>query len=275
MKKTLSLVVLVLVSLSNAYGEDRLFPTDILNKGEVDIHLTLDRDTHSSDIDFKGNSGRSSVKSTTEDLQIRYGLGSNWHIGLAVPYASQSVIDTDYNSPSSHNSNTSNKGAQNPVIWATYGILNDKTSALSLNAEVLVRPDTTGNVKTSYTGRLTSGWKVNDALRLYARVSAETFDDNSVPNAYNVVAGGYVTLSESLTLIPHASYVQFTSANSYSAYDQTDVGLSANIRIVPNFYLIPSYTAYRNGASHSDNGFFHRDATNNGKAISLGAYYLF
>jgi len=275
MKKALSLVSLVIISLSNAYAEDRLFPTDILNKGEIDARLILDHDTNSSDISFKGNTGHSSLKNTTEDLQVRYGLGSSWHIGLSLPYASQSVVNTDYSNPPAHYSNKGAQGGQNPIIWATYGILNDKASAFSLNAEALVSPDTTGNVKTSYTGRLTSGWKTSDTLRLYAGVSATTYDDANVANTYALRGGAYMALSETLTLIPHVSYVQFASTDTYSSFGQTALGLSANVKLATNVYLIPDIVFYRNGDGQSDNGYFHREATNNGKHFSLAAYYLF
>ena len=274
-KKTLTVVGLLIATLSNAYAEDKLFPTDILNKGEVDIRLTLDHDTHSSDINFKGNAGQSSTKRTAENLQVRYGLGSNWHIGLALPYASQSVANTDYTNPPAHYSNKSAQGGQNPNIWATYGIVHDKDSAFSLNAELVISPDTTGDLKTSYTGRLTSRWKTSDGLRLYAALSGTTYDGGDLANIYAIKGGAYVALSETLTLIPHVSYAQYASTNTFSAYDQTGVGLSANVRLAPNFYLIPDIVFYRNGASHSDDGFFYRDATNNGKHLSLGAYYLF
>lgn len=237
--------------------------------------MTLVRDTHSSNINFRGNPGRSSEERTSETLQIRYGLGSDWHIGLGIPYVSRSSSNTDFTSPPVHYSNTTGKGEQNPSIWATYGIINDKVSPLSLNAQLLISPDTTGDVATSYVGRLTAGWRNSDRLSLYARLSATTFEDSSSRDRYSFSTGAYFALSESLTLVPQAAYVHYVSTNTMSSFDQVDVGLSAHVKLTPNSYLIPGVVFYRNGASSSNDGLFHREATDNGKAFSLGFYHLF
>lgn len=289
--------MLPLLTLSNVYANDKLFPTDILEQGEVDAQFSVDHFTISSNISLKGRpgiehdsegrrirtilrrvpprSGKSSLERDSEIFQVRYGLGSNWHIGVAVPYVSRSVANTDYNNPPAHYSNRRGEGGQNPNLWATYGLINDKEFRFSLNLELLIKPDTTGNEETSYAGRITTGWKNSDTLKFYGAFTATTFSDSTLANHYSVSVGAYKALSETLTLIPHSGYVRNESTNTMSATDQYNLGLSVNVRLTPNSCLIPDVAFYRYGESNSNDGVFHRDASNNGKAFRLSFYHLF
>lgn len=273
-KKLLSLVGLTLAVMSNAYADDRLFPTDILNKGEVDIRLSIGHDSHSQDINFNGNPGRSSFSQTSEEFQIRYGLGADWHVGMGLSYDSQHVVNEDFRNPAGHFSSRRGEGEQNPVIWASYGMINDAASPLSLSAALVVSPDTTGDAKTSYSGRLTAGWKSDDTLKYYGQLTANFRDDFGF-GGYNIGVGAYKRLSEVLTLIPHAHFSRNESTNIWSSWDQYGVGLSAHVRLSESSYLIPELSFYMNGDRNTNDQLFHVDQSRNGKAFRLGFYHQF
>jgi len=273
-KKPLSLVGLILVFLSNAYADDRLFPTAILGKGEVDMYMSIGHASHSQDINFNGNPGRSSFSQTSEDFQIRYGLGSDWHVGMGLSYDSRHVVNQDFSSPSGHVSSRRGEGEQNPVIWASYGIIHDGASPLSLSAQIMVSPDTTGDAKTSYSGRLTTGWKSDDTLKYYGQLAANFRDDFGF-GGYDIGVGAYKRLSEVLTLVPHVHFSRHESTNIWSSWDQYGVGLSAHVRLSRGSYLIPELGFYMNGDQNTNDQLLHVDQSRNGKSFRLGFYHLF
>jgi hypothetical protein len=263
-----------LAAVSCSHADNRLFPTDILRQGEVDVRALVDHDTNSANINFNTNSGRESQDITAESIQARYGLGANLHVGLSLNYRTQDVVHTDYTNPPAHNINTSSQGWQNPTLWATYGIINDTTKPFSMNAELLVRPKMTDNAS-AYSGRLSTGWKSSDTLRLYAAFSLTTNRDPVIADSSSVTAGAYKAVSENVTLIPHASYTRYRATDVFSAQTQYGIGLSSDVLIFRNTYLIPDISLYRNSAGDSKNTTFHRDSSANGRAITLSLYRLF
>lgn len=273
-KNLLSLAGLAFALLSNAYAGDRLFPTDILSEGEVDIRFSVARDTRSEDFTFNGSSGRSSMSQTSENIQVRYGLGSQWHIGMTVLHDSHRVANSDFNNSPTHYSNRNGKGEQNPLIWASYGIINDNASPLSLSAQIVIRPDTTGDAKTSYTGRLTAGWTSSDALKYYGQLAASFRDDLGF-DGYIVGAGAYRRLSDVLTLVPEAYFSRSERTDVMSLWDQYGIGLSAQFRFAKNSYLIPALGFYINGERNSNDRLYHANESRSGKVFRLGIHHQF
>lgn len=274
MNKIIASLSIVLATISNAHAESRLFPTDIMHQGEVDGTVSVDNDTNSSSIRFHGNPGSQSSELTTESVQVRYGLGYNWHIGAALRYNSQGITYRDYQNPSAHFIYTSAEGNQNPSLWAKYGFINDNSKQFSLSGSLILHPNTTGT-PSLYTGQLSAGWKSNDTLRLYGIFSAAR---NRSPNASGrtgITVGAYKEILQNVTLIPHASFSRIQETNTLSSATQSGMGLSADIQISRNTYLIPGISFYRNSARDSKDGFFHQDSTADGMAAGLGVYHLF
>lgn len=275
MKKTFALLSLAFASASNLYAADRLFPTDILSKGEVDIHLSLERGTHSRNLSFNGIPGSSSTDNVTESAEVRYGLGSNWHVGAALHYRSRARTETNFGNPPGHFVDKDQEGIQNPALWATYGFINNKTSPLSLTGSLFVKPNTTGKEASIYTGRVIAGWKTSETLRFYGSFHTSVSPDARTPNSNRLGIGAFKVLTESLTIIPEASYLHGHRTETFSAWNELAIGMSAIIRLAPNSYVTPSLHHYRGGESASNDGVFHQDAVTNGLALKVGYYKLF
>jgi hypothetical protein len=274
MKRFILFLSFNLAFVSFAHAENRLFPTDILNKGEVDAQGSVDHQTYSDSIISNGNPGDLSFNETVESVQIRYGLGANWQAGASLNYNSKYETDTNYSNPPSSHVNTSNEGRQNPGLWLRYGIINDNSSPFSLSGQFLVRPNMADRSST-YTDTLSAGWKTSDTLRLYGTTALNTSTNTNNRNSINFSFGAYKDISENITLVPHAGYTKFQASTTYSPVSQYQIGLSSDIQISHNTYLIPAYSWYQNSAGDSFNGTLHKDAVTNGNNISLTLYHLF
>lgn len=218
--------------------------------------------------------GKLSSDSDLEVFQARYGLGSGWHVGLALPYVSRAVSKTDYDNPPAHFARKSSPGGQNPSFWATYGLIDGKNSPLSLNGELLLSPDTTGQHGAVYTGQLLAGWKSSDTLKLYSIYSALTSADSSVADQRHITVGAHQDISAGLTLIANTGYGRSSATDTLSATSHYDLGLSAHIGISRDTYLTPAFAYSRLGEVDSKNVRFHRD-TAHARGVQLGLYHFF
>lgn len=273
MKKIIALVGLGLVAISIAHAENRLFPTDILGRGELDAQLLVGHDTYSGNIDLMGNPGGMAQNHTTQSLEVRYGLGANWHVGAAMHNVSRGVYHSDYTNPPTHFVDTDSEGRQNPSLWAVYGFVNDKANPFSLNGELWVSPNTTGRPG-RYFGRLATGWKSSETLRLYGSLTRTASNDSRVADSIGIGGGAYYVISPSVTLIPSLSYTRNDATGSFSSMTQYSASLSSNIEIYRNTYMMPRFSHIWGSAGDSGDGLFHQGTTK-GTAIGLGLYHLF
>lgn len=207
-------------------------------------------------------------------MHLRYGLGGNWQIGMAIPYASQNTIRVDYDSPSVHYANDF-KGAENPLLWATYGFIQDENSRFSLNGELAVTPDTTGKLTNGYSAKLISGYRSSKNLKLYSTLSRTEYKSANVSDKYTFSVGAFWKITESITLVPHAQLTSFESTRSLTAANRQAVGLSAIIQVDRNTYLTPYIDRYAHSSYESKDRVLHVDSTDNGKVIGLSLYHLF
>lgn len=273
MKKILALVGIGLASACHA--EDNTFPTVILSKGKVDAAFRVVSDSNSSNINFNGNPGRQWLDITAESAQIRYGLGSNWHVGARLAYRSEWIVRTDFSSPPARFVDTTAEGRQNPSLWASYGFINDKASPFSLSGTILVTPKTTGKQDSRYSGQLVAGWWSSDTLRLYGGYSVAAGRDSGTADTSGISVGAHKYLSETVALIPRAGYTRFRMTDTFSSGTQYEIGLSSRVRLMRNTYILPGIALYRNSSGESKDGLFRRDASSNGRALVLEFYHLF
>lgn len=258
-----------------ACAEDRLFPTDILDEGEIDAQISIDYDTHSSKVLSNGDPGRATRTISSESIEVRYGLGSNWHVGINLPYLSKDTTHIDYDRPVVHYTNTGREGAQNPQFWAKYGFIHDRESPWSLSGELLISPDIRSNTATIYEGHLSAGWKADDALRYYGEFTSTYNDKSNDIVTSHIGLGAYKGINEYLTLVPHGGYTRFSSTKSFSSQYQYDAGIAAHIQCSNNTYLIPDLVFYANSSGDSKTVSYHRDFSGIGKSIRISLYHIF
>jgi hypothetical protein len=259
---------------SLSYAENRLFPTDILNAGEVDANASVEFQALSYDVRFAGTPGSRSVDISRESVGARYGLGANWHIGASIDYDSRAVVRTDLSAPPAHFVNRDSEGTNNPLLWATYGFINDKANPFSLNGQLFVTPNTT-HTPSTYGGQLATGWTSSKTLRFFGIYRREIANDSDVADKDSISVGAHKGISSNVTLVPSARYTRFSSTDTFSSVKQLAMSLAAHVQVSGNTYLTPSITNYRNSSGHSKNDLFQIDSTGNGTVVQLSLYHLF
>lgn len=275
MKRFFTFMAIGLFLSSGLHAENRLFPTDILNEGEVDAQLTVASTRVSTDIQSYGSDGHSSSRINSESAGVRYGLGARWHVGAQLNYRSREVYKTDYDNPPQRYRNSSSNRAQNPSLWVKYGFTEPGASPLTLSGQLLVSPDTTGRQETFYQGVLSSGWKSGETLRLFGVVSASASNGSDAANTGRVSVGAYKIISDDLTLIPSIGYVRYRETDRLKSSTQQNIALAAQIRLARNTYLTPLVAFFRNGSGGRRDVSLDWSATSNGLGLELSLSHLF
>lgn len=275
--KTASLypaIVAVLVHAPAAFAEHRQFPTAILNAGEIDAKLGLLRG-HATN-SFQTASGayaNQTLDQSIEQIEVRYGLGSRWHIGLALRNDPNYAARTNYdNGPSFLSSR--NAGQQNPEIWAKYGFIDDRNSPYSFSGELRIVPNTTDRGSAHEEGRLVGGRDFGSGLRSYVAYSVTFPHDPTYSQVHTVTAGVFKTLTDRITIIPNIAYNRFAADDIAAATHQYGAALSALVHIERNTYVRPGVAIYRVAAHERRDGAARWGAAH-GHSLSISLYHLF
>ena len=275
--KTSTLVtsaLLTLLAAQTSYADNKLFPTDILDENQFDAQIGVGHDTGSRYVTSNGDVGTQRHAITSEEIGVRYGLGSHWQITADIPFDSEHTTKTDYSKPVVHFVNTQYQGSQDPTFGVKYGFIDEPSSAWSLSGRVAVSPDLTNKYGSEYLATIAAGYKASESLKYYAELNGSLVDRAINPDRIGITLGAYKGVDENITLIPHVSLVEFQSTSTYSSYSQFDIGLAAQIQIVKNTYLIPNATYYSNDSGETKSGSFHASSSD-GRAFSIELYHLF
>jgi hypothetical protein len=263
---------------TSAQAENKLFPTDVLDKGQIDANVSIGADQATQDFLFISYGQRGSSKSNGQNLGLsaRYGLGANWHFGAALSYAK---IDakTRYDGYTETNEEKTS-GWQGGGVWAKYGFLDGKTSPLSLSTEVGVTSSTDKNL--SYQSfntahvQLTGGWDFGHGMKGYSLLNL-TVPSRALYNKYESLAvGGWFPISDVITLNPQLGFTHHQASTYTPSFTSTGLGLSAMIRLAGNTYLTPEVSVSKGSGYDTKDGVVHRDSTQI-TSVSIGLYHLY
>lgn len=274
MKLRAAVVPALLFASAAVMAENRLFPTDVLEKGRVDVFAGMDNSFVKLDGMSFGNPGRFSHHVISEAVAARYGGGNGWHVGLSLPYFSKDVSLSRYRAPPAHFKNE-HDGAANPEIFARYSFLGEGISRLSLAGDITVSPHSLGDTASAYSGRITAGWRSDETLRLYAGLQVTARSGSAESDSNSIFIGAHKIVAEGVTLIPRASYYNVLANDYYTSQSYFTFGLGAHIRVAPRTYVVPGADLFRYSSNHRKDGALYLDSSEWGRRISVSIYHLF
>lgn len=269
------LMLLVLLAAPIAQANDALFPVDMLSLGKFDVLATLNHQQSSHDRVSLGNPGHETFSSTSESLQLRYGISDDWYVGGVLKNYSTYKASIDYSAPAAHVESHALEGGANPSLFSAYRLVNDSAKPYSVKVELFINPNTTGKYPSTYDLRLIAGYSASHDLRLYAYVDNQISADNSVSNVRSLNVGAKFRVLGDWSLIPRAAFTHFQSNAVWNATAQRAFGLELQIPIQKNTLLIPSLIRYQTQAFSTQSGSTSLGALNNGLSASLSLYHLY
>lgn len=274
MKKICQAAALTLIlGATVAHADQRLFPTDILNEGEVDLFLGTAHSWYSRPVQWRGQPGTQKFDGNGQTIEGRYGLGSDWHIGASIHYTSTSKVQTHYQGNSFTFLNTSGDGLGNPHLFAKYAFVGGNDAPFSLTGVLGVTPQTTGDSPTAFDGVITGGWSLGNGLKLYSTYEAVHRNTSRYGVTQVVSAGAHQALGEELTLTAGIQATRGGAGDVYTAYHNHGFSVSAIVRVLPNTYLVPAFDLTHREGNSTQDGLMHWGATD-AKGVALRLYHL-
>lgn len=267
-------VVAALIQAPAALAEHRLFPTAILDRGEIDAKLGLLRGHAANSFQMaNGAHANQTLDRRIERIDVRYGLAAHWHVGLALRNDPTYVVRTNFdNGPSFLDSR--NQGQQNPEFWAKYGFVDDRNSPYSLSGELRIVPNTNDRHSASEEARLVGGRDFGSGSKAYVAYSASVPHDPNYSQAHTVAAGIFKTLTDRISIIPNISYSHIAANDIRAATHEYGGELAALVQIERNTYVRPGAALYR-VASHARRDGTARWGATQANSLSISLYHLF
>jgi hypothetical protein len=289
--RKISLVVAsaVLMSASNVYAENYLFPTDIVDKGRIDIDAGVSRQTYSQTSHFSGGGFSANWDERrdriSEHIGARYGIAEDWHVEVRLPYDSRERLDIR-NRPGGNltvpESTQNFDGAGNMEFGIKHRLIGNSESSFNLSGRLLLGANTAGDSKTTLTADAIAGWRLDDSLQTYAGYQGFFVDQDQQPDRHSMVLGLHKRLHERLTIVPQASFSYYEAAHRGSLptaghIKQYAVGISAHWQLCQNTYLLPGFTYGQISSYNYGPGLFdsYYDKSTDAKVYSLSFYHLF
>lgn len=274
-KKTLRFSIIALAfGATAAHAEHRLFPTDILDKGEIDLLFTYGQYRHSQPVVFTGHPGTQKQEISFETVEVRYGFGSNWLVGASLQHDSTYRVRTDFPDIPLSATDTSDKGFQNPLIWAKYRFIGGDDAPFSIAGFVATRPNTTGNAPATLEGGLVGGWNLGDGLKIYTGYDGVKPETSRYGASHTISVGGHKSFGNDLTLTAEIYWKHGQASDFYTSYNNRSASVSALLQLLPNTYLRPHIAVGRLGENSRQDGIMRWDRADS-HTVAVSLYHLF
>jgi hypothetical protein len=276
-----ALAALSTVCMQTAHAENKLFATDVLDRGQVDIEITqLVSETKSetrwtafAETDSTKISGSESV------LAARVGVGAQTHVGAALAYAvTRARTQYELAGFSVPDSQSKAKGFQGWSLWVKHGFLASTSSPLSLAAGLQVDLETDrnlgGEANNTASASVSAGWDFGSGVKGFADVTQHMAEHGKVGQSTGITAGAWLPAGGRVTLEPSVNLVRVPSRGLAPSVNLYGVALQGLVQLANNTYLRGNLTAFTSDGLDAKDGSFHVDAAT-GKSLSIGLYHLF
>jgi hypothetical protein len=279
-----ALSILLLCSLAApALAENRLFPTDILEPGEVDVSLGGGVSKSETRVENTGGSFgtiwfRSKSESINERISARFGVAPNWQVGIAQGYISGGESSFETNQPSFPTGGSTNHGSWRPNVElsANYRFTADKDSRFSLVGKGTAAPSTAGHHTSSFNAALAAGWRFSPGLDGFAEYTG-SFSDTGSGVAHSLAAGVRQRFGDRFALIPFVNYLRVPAGDDSFDRNWLGFGVSGHVQLATNTYLLPSFTARKTRTKdlNDPTGQATAQTQQRSQSVAASLYHLF
>jgi len=178
---------LALAAVQAALAENKLFPTDVLNQGQIDAAVTLSGSKSADDFVYIPSSQPGTSKNYTRQLSagMRYGVNASLTVGGTVTGADERTTSSYNNLPVRYDDTAS--GIHSESIYAKYAFLGGKNAPMTLSGEITATTYSSHNIGgdgyNTATVQLFAGWDCGQGIRSYATLHFTAPDRGNHPKS--------------------------------------------------------------------------------------------
>jgi hypothetical protein len=267
------LVALLLVP-SLAQAEHRLFPSDVVGDGAIDVSVGVTQSRTSRSVEANGFGGVRVRNSVWQDASVRYGLDDAWEVGAGLAYSPSNVLRTDFSDASAYGFvSTAQEGRGNPSFSLGRAFLGGQDSVLSLKGTLQYSPAVREGSHAEILADVTGGWKLADDLGVWSQYSHARYQTDNVGAGRSIAVGVFKGISENVTLTGSIRLGRLGGGTATNGNDWQTLSLGGLIRLAPNTYLEPSWHLAREGPYDTPASTLSARPMN-GRSLSFSVYHL-
>jgi hypothetical protein len=204
-----------------AHADHKLFPTDVLGSGQVDVSGELGR--------MEADAGYDELTVDYAGVSMRFGVGSRTHIGFGVVGTDAELRSGPFTAGSAD--------ATTIGVSLRHALIQEGNFSLAFDGSISRTDIERGDDLISYGLGLSAGWKLSSGLRPYVTGSVIIPDEGS--NSWKLEGGVWVPVAPRVTLIPALTYARTDSVYVGRDTSEVGVGLSALFELGTHTYLRP------------------------------------
>jgi hypothetical protein len=276
-----ALALLGTLAAQTAHAENKLFATDVLDRGQFDIDATqgvseLTSDTHLNDYP---ESISTRFRGSVQVISARVGVGAQTHVGAALGYAvTRARAHYDLQGFSVPDDHAKAKGFQGWSLWVKHGFLTSASSPLSLAAGLQLDLETNRNLGAEANNMarasVSAGWNFGSGVKGFADVTQNVAEHGKAGQSTEISAGAWVPVGGSVTLEPSVNFTRWASQGYAPSVNQYGVALQGLLQVTNNTYVRSSLSVFTRDGFDSKDGWSRVDAAT-GKSLTIGLYHLF
>ena len=276
-----ALAALSTVCMQTAHAENKLFPTDVLNRGQFDIvadqgvsELKLDTQAR-----FFPETTTDTLHGSGSSVAARVGVGAQTHVGASLNYAvARSHVQYAYPGLDIPDSHAKAKGFQGWSLWVKHGFLTSASSPLSLAAGLQVDLETDRNLgaeaHNTASASVTAGWDFGSGVKGFAELTQHMAEHGKYDQRTEITAGTWVPVGRSVTLAPSVNFTRAASQGDVPSFNQYGLALQGLLQVTNDTYVRSTLSVSRAEGFDTTDGWVHV-GTATGKSLSIGLYHLF
>lgn len=246
-----ALALAAAASMTGAVADNKLFPTDTLAPGQLDVMGELG----STEAEWNAWP-RTEATTHAASLYLRAGVGARTHIGVALA-AFDSEARNAFGSRSSH--------ATGAALNVRHALIADPAFSLAVGGAV-TRSHANGSQgsRNVYSANLSAGWTLPSGVRPYVGAGVTVPDEDDAARTTFAIGGIWLPVASRVTLVPEVAYARSTEAGSVPSGTTWGLSLSAMLGLGDRTYLLP--TVERSELS---------DDRGESTGVSIGLYHQF
>lgn len=263
------------ISPGTSWSADKLFATDVLADGQVDM-MVLSTDSRAKR-DVLHTPTLTPYEERFHKISyaaiIRYGLGDNWDAALSYQTIPWSLTETQL---SGFQFKSYESGSLGTSLTLKRGFDMGKGSAWSSSAEFKVSsvPDNsyTNQTSTLFSGHFSVGYDNANPFKPYARLSMHGSNRGSLRKSQRLTLGTEIAVLPQFIVEPGLRFEHLSSTAASTSLNEREWYIDFRTALSTDTYVLGSYiqsksSDWQSGAYRLSNGTSH--------AVQLGLYHLF
>lgn len=226
-------------------GEEKLFVTDVLEKGEREVVVALSylHEAHEISYESIASDADRTLEATFSTCALNMGVGHGFELGASIPYVFSERSKIEYPTVPAITQRFNREGFGDISVRGRYLIFDETDKPFALAAGLDVKLDTAseddgGTGTTNIAPYLAASTSVAEGIRPFAMYTFVARNHGS-RDSHEFILGAEKEVNEDVGLQAFLEADLHTSSDYFESFESYYLNVSSYVRICGNFYAVP------------------------------------